>query len=535
MKELKQEILRLKEQLTLKDNQIIIQRNELILQSNELTLLNDQLVQNKKELQHKDEQILLLQRAMYGRRSEKQLPTYDDARRSLFDGLEGDDALEEEKQISLTIIKEISVKAEQRRERSKKGSDKVSKVSNHKLPDNLERVEVIIEPDDLDLSIMVKIGEDVTERLMFQPARFYVKRIIRPIYKIKGNKDDLNTAIIQAKTQLNILPGSMADSSLLSQLVVDKFQHHLPEYRQRERFKSMGVNLSTSNINRWIHSLSDKLYNLYKLQVRDVLSSDYIQVDETTISIADTKNKVRKGYLWAVRDVRKPGVFFHYDKGSRSQEVVLKLLKDYKGALQTDGYAAYSIYEGKRGVLPLGCMAHVRCKFENALKNHPKAQIALDYIAVLYMLESNLKENNADKETIRYDREKKAYPILQEMERWMVSTYDTLTPKDQLAQAIKYAFGMWPRICRYCKEGDFEIDNNGVERVIRPIAIGRKNYLFAGNDRGAEDNCIYYTFIASCKESAVDPLEWFNKVLPLINDDMTEVELMKLMPKYFKS
>ena len=180
-------------------------------------------------------------------------------------------------------------------------------------------------------------------------------------------------------------------------------------------------------------------------------------------------------------------------------------------------------------------MAHVRRKFENALKNHPKAQIALDYIAVLYMLESNLKEDNADKETIRYDREKKAYPILQEMEQWMVSTYDTPAPKDQLAQAIKYAFGMWSRICRYCKEGYFEIDNNGIERVIRSIAIGRKNYLFAGNDRRAEANCIYYTFIASCKESGIDPLEWFNKVLPLINDDMTEVELMKLMPKNFKN
>ncbi len=192
--------------------------------------------------------------------------------------------------------------------------------------------------------------------------------------------------------------------------------------------------------------------------------------------MTDRPGSALKTYIWAVRSVIFSGVFFHYDKGSRSQEVVLKMLKNFQGALQTDGYAAYSIYEEKLGVLPLGCMAHVRRKFENALTTTPEAQKALDYIALLYMLEGNLKEEGADYEQIRNEREHKAYPLLQQMESWMKKTYDSCTPKSPLGLAISYAFGMWPRISRYCKEGYFNIDNNGIENAIRPIKLGLKNY-----------------------------------------------------------
>ena len=181
-----------------------------------------------------------------------------------------------------------------------------------------------------------------------------------------------------------VLPGCLAGETLLSQIIIDKFLYHLPEYRQAKRFKELGVDIGTSSINRWVHSIADRLYPLYKAQTERVLSSEYIQIDETTLRIIDKPGVSRKGYIWAVRSVLSPGVFFHYDKGSRSQEVVLKILKDYRGALQTDGYAAYSIYEDKQGVLPLGCMAHVRRKFETAAQTTPEAQKGLDYIALLY-------------------------------------------------------------------------------------------------------------------------------------------------------
>ena len=210
--------------------------------------------------------------------------------------------------------------------------------------------------------------------------------------------------------------------------------------------------------------------------------------------------------------------------------MILKLLKDYRGTLQTDGYAAYSVYEEKQGVLPLGCMAHVRRKFENALVYSPKAKTALEYIALLYVLEANLKGENADFEQIRRQREEKAFPILREMEARMQRTYNNCTPKSPLGKDISYAFGMWPRISRYCKDGRFQIDNNGIENAIRPIALGRKNYLFAGNDLGAEDCCVFYTLLGSCLQAGVDPMNRLNWLLEKIPTLQTPINREKMIP-----
>ena len=178
----------------------------------------------------------------------------------------------------------------------------------------------------------------------------------------------------------------------------------------------------------------------------------------------------------------------------------------------------------------MGCMAHVRRKFENALLTTPEAQKALDYIALLYMLEGNLKAEEADHEQIQKERKQKAYPILQEMERWMKQTYNNYTPKSPLGKAISYAFGMWPRISRYCKEGYFEIDNNGVENAIRPIALGRKNYLFSGNDSGAEDNCIFYTLLGSCLQADIEPYVWLTSTLEKISTLEYPINWEELLP-----
>ena len=365
---------------------------------------------------------------------------------------------------------------------------------------------------------------------MLEPSRFWVERTVRPVYKVKQAEQTLSTTIVQAPAKPVILPGCIAGESLLSQIIVDKFLYHLPEYRQAKRFKELEVEIPTSSINRWVHALADKLYGLYAAQMERVLSGHYIQVDETTHPITDRPGSARKGYIWAVRSVLFPGVFFYYDKGSRSQDVVLKMLKDYKGALQTDGYAAYSIYEEKEGVLPLGCMAHVRRKFEHALATTPEAKPALDYIALLYMLEGNLKAEGADEEQIRREREEKAYPILQQMEAWMDRANNSCTPKSPLGKAISYAFGMWPRISRYCKEGYFEIDNNGVENAIRPLVVGRKNYLFSGNDSGAEDNCVFYTLLGSCQQAGIDPHKWLTSTLEKIPTLQAPINWEELLP-----
>lgn len=509
------------------------QEAEINLKNEEIQRKADELKLKEEEIQRKAEQILLLQRSLYGRRSEKRLPDYDEAVPNLFSILEGDEMLEEEKDILVTVIEEVNEEAKKRRETSK--DDKKHITRTYRLPSDIRREDCLLEPADINLDELIKIGEDVTERLMYKPAEFWVKRIIRPIYKDKESKEAISTTIHQHPQLQNILPGCMADNTLLSQIIIDKYLYHLPENRQMERFKSIGVKLTPSTVNRWVHGVADKLYLLYKLHMEDVLSCDYIQVDESVQNIADRSGKSRKGYVWVVRSVMFMSVFYYYSNGSRSAEVLHKLLKDYQGALQSDGYAAYSIYESKSGVLPLGCLAHVRRKFENALVSTPEAQKALDYITLLYTIESNLKHREATFEEIRKEREEKSYPILQAMERWMVSEASKHTPKSLMSKAIQYAFGMLPRVSRYCADGRYEIDNNSVERAVRPLTLGRKNYLFSQNDKGAEDNAIFYTFITTCKELGIEPLEWFNHVLSQITDHTTEENLKKLLPRNYKN
>ena len=508
--------------------EIILLRELLSVQEKQLSDYKELVAQKDEQLARKNERILYLERQIYGRRSEKKLPSYDQAQLSLFDTNQGEESLEEEKTVFKTLADEIKDKAAQRRIAKKAKAAKEPR--SYQIPSTIERREEVLQPLTYDANTMVKIGEDITERLMLEPSKFYVERLVRPIYKLITPANTVSSIIVQGPAKSVILPGTIAGESLIAQIAIDKFLYHLPEYRQNKRFKELGFAIGTSRINRWVHGTADRLYGLYVAQMERVLKTNYIQVDETSHSIIDRPGSARKGYIWAVRSVLTPGIFFYYDDGSRSQKVLLEMLKGYQGALQSDGYAAYSIYENKKGVLPLGCMAHVRRKFENALSSTPEAQKALDYIALLYMLEENLRTQEADYEQIRKEREEKAYPILQQMEQWMKQTVNNCTPKSPLGKAISYAFGMWPRVSRYCKEGYYQIDNNGIEIAIRPLVLGRKNYLFSGNNDGAFDNCIYYTLIGSCLQAGVDPHQWFSSVLEKIPSLQTPINWDALLP-----
>ena len=237
--------------------------------------------------------------------------------------MQGEPTLEEETAEMTSLAEDIRQKAEQRGKAVKRKS--VTEKRSYKLPAYLERRETIIEPEGVESDKLIKIGEDVRERLMLEPSKFWVERVVRPIYKEKQEAEAVSTRIHQATLPEVILPGCLAGETVLSQIIIDKFLYHLPEYRQAKRFKELGVNIGTSSVNRWVHSIADKLYPLYEAQMRRVLSSDYIQIDETTLRITDKPGASRKGYIWAVRSALRPGVFFHYDKDSRSRQVVLKM------------------------------------------------------------------------------------------------------------------------------------------------------------------------------------------------------------------
>ena len=212
--------------------------------------MNEQILLKDEQLLRKNERILYLERQLFGRRSEKKLPDYCEAQLSLFDSEQGMAALEQETPGMTTLIEDIKQKAEQRHSASKRKT--TAEKRSYKIPANIERIETIIEPTHNDTTTLIKIGEDVSERLMLDPSKFWVERTVRPIYKIKDGEHGraIATTIIQAPAKEVILPGCMAGESLLSQLIVDKFLYHLPEYRQAKRFKELGVEIPTSSINR---------------------------------------------------------------------------------------------------------------------------------------------------------------------------------------------------------------------------------------------------------------------------------------------
>jgi hypothetical protein len=231
-------------------------------------------------------------------------------------------------------------------------------------------------------------------------------------------------------------------------------------------------------------------------------------------------------------------VFFHYDQGSRAQKVVIELLRNYQGAVQTDGYEAYSIYERKKGVLLLGCWAHARRKFTEAQKEDKAgAEYALEQIGMLYKVEAMASDQNMDVEQRAELRKRLAYPILCAFEKWIMNYHPKVIPKGRMSKALSYTYSLFHRLSRYHLDGRYQLDNNLIENTIRPLAIGRKNYLFCGNHDAAENAAIMYSLFGCCKANDVNPREWLTDVLtriPAYNNDYS-LDLADLLPHNWKA
>ena len=298
-------------------------------------------------------EILYLRRVLFGRSSERYIK--EDPNQLKLD-FGGEEVLPEEAQAQLEAARETITY-----ERKKK-KENPQKPTRQPLPDHLERKEEIIEPCPLPEGSKC-IGEEVTEVLEYVPGTLYVRRIVRRKYALPEEE-----GVVIGELPSLPLPKSSAGASLLSHLLVGKYQDHLPFYRQIEMFKRQGVTLSAATVNGWFAASIDLLEPLYEVLKKEVMASDYIQIDETTIPVMDRNHPgaTKKGYHWIIRAPEMRKLYFHYDEGSRAQRVAIDILKDFRGAVQSDGYGAYNIYENKEGVLLLGCWAHVRRKFEQA-------------------------------------------------------------------------------------------------------------------------------------------------------------------------
>ncbi len=377
------------------------------------------------------------------------------------------------------------------------------------------------------------IGWATHEYLEVEPQRMHVRVEKEAICKPKGAKPtDPHTEIFEAHGTQNCLPGCKAGNTLMANIVVDKFCDHLPEYRQAKRYEAMGVHLPTSDINYWLHSLAANLKPICDLQAELIFSSRYQHLDESTIRVNDQKRKTRKGYIWSdVDGMGKYGLVFFYDKGSRGEKVISPKLLERRATLQTDGYVVYQNIEKKKleNLRILYCMAHARRKFE-AIKEVPEAAKILRYIAALYTLEANLKYKKATEEEIYQQRQEKAVPILDFIKKLLDAYVKQDTPSGSLANACKYAIERWEGLCRYCEQGYYDIDNNAVERSIRPLTLGRKNWLFVDSDESAKDTAIYLTLVGSCNLLGIAPYRYFMTILPRLHNNMTTEEYEKLLP-----
>ena len=309
------------------------------------------------------------------------------------------------------------------------------------------------------------------------------------------------------------------------------------EYRQVKQYADMGVKLPTSTLNDWMHAVASKLDPVYEALRNDIRSSDYLQTDEVPWRIVDTPGKSRKGYAWQFLDSRPEshGLYFLYMNGSRAGSLPRAELRDFHGAIQTDGYGVYDYFELQDDVTLLGCMAHVRRKFTDAQSSHPELAVqAVKWLTLLYELEANLRAEGATYDKIAEERRSKAIPIMDAMEKWMENVHTQCTPSDPMGKALDYAYKLWPRLRRYALDGRYHIDNNPVERNQRPSVLGRKNYLFSKNDSGALDNAVFYSLIESCDIVGINPLQWLTDVLQNLHDDTPPEQIRLMLPYYYK-
>lgn len=447
-------------------------------------------------------QIDQMNRLLYGAKRERFIANTDENQLSLPFEVEQEEAPEKEQEV-ITYVRE--------KNKRKEHPGRVA------LPSHLPVEEIILEPEE-DTSSMKCIGKEVTDQLELVPAKLFIRRFIRPKYIAVTDESQGEHKGVIAELPVFPIEKGIAGPGLLAQIMVDKFVDHLPVYRQIERFKREDIKLSSSTINGWQESICNLLEPLYDTLKHRVLSQGYLQVDETPIAVLDKmkKGKTHRGYHWIYHSPLEKTVLFDYNTG-RSREGPEKLLRDFKGYLQTDGYNVYELFAKRKDITLVNCMAHARRGFEKALEyDRSRAEYAMDMFQKLYKIEKKAREQemtSQQRHTLRLDE---ALPLMNELGKWIIETYKTSEPKSPLGKATAYCIPRWDNLLAYLEDGSLEIDNNLAENAIRGIAIGRKNYLFAGSNRGAERAAIMYSFFGTCKKNDVNPYGWLRKVLEVI-------------------
>ena len=407
------------------------------------------------------------------------------------------------------------------------------------LPAHLPRKEEIIEPENIPEEAE-KIGENITEVLEYTPGKIYVRKIIRPKYVVKNPIKTLDfeseKVILTADMPSNLpLFASNAGAGLLTQLFVSKYIDHLPFFRQIQIFKRQEITLAQSTINDWFANTSKLLNPLYEVLKKQILQASYTQVDESPIKVLtrDKPGSTHKGWMWVYHSPPDRLVLFDYRKG-RDKSGPKEMLKNFTGIVQTDGYAAYNKLADKGNIRLAACMAHARRKFFEAKDENPEiCNFVLSKVQELYDIERIIKIEEFSAEAIREKRQKESLPIMNLLEEYFQKQQNELLPKSPTGKAVAYSLNLWKRLSVFLDKPEILIDNNLIENSIRPLALGRKNYLFAGSHAGAQRAAMMYSFFGSCKMQGIEPFAWLKSTLEKISNHRAN-KLHELLPGYNK-
>ena len=468
------------------------------------------------ELKYHTFELAKLKRMIFGAKSERFISSQDPNQLSIDVQIETQPAPEIKKE-------EISYT------RKKQQKPEIKGHAREALPSHLRREEIIIEPEE-DVTGAKKIGENITEILEYKQGELYVKKYIRPKYALAEE-----SGIVTGTLPTLPIPKGNAGPGLISHIITSKYVDHLPFYRQKEQFKRIGYELAESTLNDWFRHGCSSLEYVYNGMKKELQSVDYLQADETPIPVQtkDKQGATHKGYLWVYYSPPKKMVIFDYRK-TRGSEGPREFLKDFKGTLQCDGYSGYDMFDKQPCITLLACWAHARRKFDEAKDNDKvRAEYMLSEIQKLYDIEANARELGMTWDERKELRHQKSKPILDNIEIWLKKEILAVLPKSAIGKAICYTMGLWPRLKRYIDDGKCEIDNNLIENKIRPVAIGRKNYLFAGSHDAAQRAAIVYSLLGTCKMHGVDTEKYLTDVFSLI-PDCKQSQFENLFPQNWK-
>ena len=404
------------------------------------------------------------------------------------------------------------------------------KTGRRGISDDLPRVDELFDLSEKEKIGMKYIGEEISEKLEITPMKIFVRRIIRKKYVKEG---DLKSEFKIAPLPSQILPKTMASSSLLSHIIISKYCDALPLYRQVSILKRASGELTRQTMARWLIQVSEKLIPLYNLLQEKLLDSNYLQMDETTVQVLkeDGKRATSKSYMWVrLRPGDCPIILYDYDP-TRRGSVPLELLLGFKGYLQCDGYDGYSPACNKYGLKRVGCWDHARRKFFDAFKSSNGKGVGkkgLDYIKKIYKVEKEIRSlESGDKKRIRKE---KSLPILKEFKFWIDEIRSKIIPNSLGGKAINYAFNEWAYLEKYLEDGNINISNAWIENAIHPFTLGRKNWLFSASVDGAKASAMFYSLIETAKRNEIEPFDYFNKMLDKIPDAQELEDFERLLP-----